>query len=156
MKGKKYLIILQAVLAAVLIVIYFIPKPLDSLAFEGGDISLKIGNCELKESGEPEFGEVTGDFAGESESCEKLTALLRKYSYRRTLRTPFGKKKVDYDMVNNCEMYFFTPSRNRVRRIHMTGSGELMIDGYSYHMGAFGKKKQLEFLDELRGLLEDE
>ena len=143
---KKNKLIFAVVLLA--LVLYFRPLSFPELSFEDVD-NLNIHKVDLLfENGTPSMDSTTYDFEEGFPEAEAIGEILGRYSYRRSLRTPFPNT----DLEGN-DAGFFLHIWGENLYISTSGTGEITVNARVYRMGLFGNRNNLAFMEEIAAVL---
>ena len=144
---KKKILIAAAVLALIL---YFRPLSFPELSFESGD-HLGVNRVDLTiADGRPFMTSSIYAFEEGSPEAEAIGEILGRYSYRRSLRTPFPNT----DLEGN-DAGFFLHIWGENLYISTGGTGEITVNDRVYRMGLFGNRNNLAFMEEIAAVLSE-
>ncbi len=151
---KKNLIKISIVVVAVLlVVIYFLPQPLDKIVNPNGRITIAQTVVNVV-NGYCSTELFTYEFLPKTASYNKVMSIFSKYSYHRNLRSLFITSGMDYIKDSSYYVYFDNDIINKT--MEFGGTGEIIINNHSYNMGLGGKSEQISFMNEIQSLLSKE
>ena len=142
---KKKVLLAAAALALIL---YFRPLPFPELSYDAdGTLCVKKVDLSLI-AGDLDMDSTMYVFSDGSPEAEAIEEVLERYSYRRSLRTPFPGT----DLVGNAAGFW----------LHMWGgdfyfssggTGEINLNDHVYRMGWSGNQKNIALMAEISALL---
>lgn len=146
---KRTLILGTIVLIA--LVLYFRPMSFpeifqnadsDAFSVTKTDLLFDVGKADMKNTG----------YSIQKDSPEAIAIqeILDRYTYRRSLRTPFSNG----DLNGNDAGYWLHIWGPNID-FNSGGTGEITMNNRAYRMGLFGSKQNLAFMEEIAAVLAD-
>lgn len=151
---KKIGTYLAACLAVLLAGVFLWPLPLSEVIHDTSNIIIAIVDTGV-ENGSPTMDFSNYKIQSNTSEFKQIQAILKKYSYHRSLRTFFS----DASTSGNAADYWlqFYVYENQMLKNYFTcgGTKEIIVNDHVYRIGYFGNHKALSMMKEIRDVLED-
>lgn len=146
---KRNLILGAAVLIALLI--YFRPMSFPDIFQNADSAAFSVTKTDLLfENGKAGMQNTGYTIQEGSPEAIAIQEILDRYSYRRSLRTPFSSG----DLSGNDAGYWLHLWGPNID-FNSGGTGEITMNNRVYRMGLFGNKQNLAFMAEISAVLAD-
>lgn len=153
---KKKPLMLMIIIAVIIVCIFcFYPQQFSSIISENDTISVVYIQMPIQ-NGELNMDSTVFEFTKDTDGYSDIVNLFGQYNYHRTLMSLFKSTGMEYknrgvDYIFN--IYICSP--DQFKDITMGGDGRLIVKEHLYKMGFWGNKTQVEFMEQLRNVLEN-
>ena len=135
--------------------LYFYPKPLSSIFSKGERISIEYSHYS-SENGKPIVDSTVYQFDSNADGYFDIVKLFEQYNYHSNVISLFKSTSIDYTSSDvDYSFNIYNEYHDISTFIAMGGTGKILVNGHLYSMGFCGNKYQIEFMEQLKGILED-
>lgn len=155
MAKRKPLIIVIIIAAIIICGFYFFPQQFSSAISDGDTISIVYIQT-LVQNGEVSMDSTSFAFNPNTDGYSDIEKLFGQYRYHRNLSSLFKSTGMNYKNrgVDYTIKIYIGPPDNSTD-ITMGGDGSVLVEKHLYRMGFWGNEYQVEFMEQLRDVLEN-